>query len=270
MAEVATGVLHNVGNVLNSVNVSTTLVGDKVKASKVTSLAKAATLLREHQGDLGAFLTQDPKGKQLPGFLITLATHLEAERAELLGELDALRQNVDHIKDIVAMQQNYARVSGVLETLPVQQLVEDALRINSAALDRHRIQLVRDFADVPPVQMDKHKVLQILINLIRNAKYAMDESRVRDKRLTIGIGMNGNGRVKVSVADNGVGIPPENLTRIFGHGFTTKRDGHGFGLHSGANAAKEMGGALYAQSAGVGQGATFVLELPLRRDESQS
>lgn len=270
MAEVATGVLHNVGNVLNSVNVSTTLVADRVKASKVVSLTRAATLLREHQDDPGAFLTRDPKGRQLPGFLISLAAHLETERDELLEELASLRQNVDHIKDIVAMQQNYARVSGVIETLPVQQLVEDALRINSAALDRHRIQLVKDFAEVPPVQMDKHKVLQILINLIRNAKYAMDESRAQDKRLTIGIGMNGNGRVKVSVGDNGVGIPPENLTRIFGHGFTTKRDGHGFGLHSGANAAKEMGGALYAQSAGVGQGATFVLELPLRRDESQS
>jgi len=116
---------------------------------------------------------------------------------------------------------------------------------------------------VPLVRVDKHKVLQVLVNLFRNAKYAMDASGRNDKRLTIAVNMNGSGRVKVIVRDNGIGIAPENLTRIFGHGFTTKKDGHGFGLHSGANAAKEMGGLLYAESDGVGQGAAFILELPI-------
>jgi signal transduction histidine kinase len=69
--------------------------------------------------------------------------------------------------------------------------------------------------------------------------------------------------VAIIVRDNGVGILPENLTRIFGHGFTTKKDGHGFGLHSGALAAKQMNGALSVQSAGPGKGAAFTLELPI-------
>jgi signal transduction histidine kinase len=141
--------------------------------------------------------------------------------------------------------------------------MDDALQLNTAGLARHGISVVREYSEVPLLLLDKHKVLQILVNLVHNAKYALDESKNGEKRLTVGIHMNGDRRVKVTVADNGVGIPRENLTRIFSHGFTTRKTGHGFGLHSGANAAKEMGGQLTAQSEGAGRGATFTLELPL-------
>jgi signal transduction histidine kinase len=140
-------------------------------------------------------------------------------------------------------------------------LVEDSLRMNDGALIRHRVEVIREFENVPPMNVDKHKVLQILVNLVRNAKYACDESARADKRLTVRVA-NGDDWVKISVVDNGVGIPPDNLVRIFNHGFTTRKDGHGFGLHSGALAAKEMGGSLTAHSDGLGKGATFTLLLP--------
>jgi signal transduction histidine kinase len=112
------------------------------------------------------------------------------------------------------------------------------------------------------IQTEKHRVLQILVNLIRNAKYALDDSKRTDKLLTIKLGRNGGDHIKIDVVDNGVGIPEENLTRIFGHGFTTRSNGHGFGLHSSALAIKELGGSLTAHSDGVGKGATFTLLLP--------
>ena len=261
MAEVATGVLHNVGNVLNSVNVSTTLLTDLVRQSKVDRVTKLRDLIAAHEADLAGFLTQDARGKQIPGFLQTLSTHLTKERGELLAELEALRKNVEHIKDIVAMQQNYARVSGVSETVSVVELIDDALRMNAGAFERHGVQLVRDFKVLPLLTVEKHKVLQILVNLMRNAKYACDESGRGDKQVTLRV-VAERGRVKISVIDNGIGIPAENLTRIFAHGFTTRKDGHGFGLHSGALAARELGGSLTAFSAGPGRGATFVLDLP--------
>ena len=266
MAEVATGVLHNVGNVLNSINVSATLVAEMLAKSKAANLTKAAALLREHAADLGVFLTADPKGKQLPDYFSQLAEHLATERATLLSEMDQLRKHTEHIKDIVAMQQSYAKISGVTESIKATELVEDALRLNAGALTRHDVQVVRDYAVDPALIIDKHKVLQILVNLIRNAKYACDESGRNDKRMTVRVA-NAEGQVKIEVIDNGVGIPPENLTRIFAHGFTTKNDGHGFGLHSGALAATELGGALTVHSDGVGQGATFTLELPLKLAE---
>jgi PAS domain S-box-containing protein len=263
MAEVATGVLHNVGNVLNSVNVSSTLICDQVRNSKASRLKDVVLLLNKNSENLGSFIVNDPKGKIIPGYLTTLSERLTAEQQDLLKELELLTKNIEHIKEIVAMQQNYARVSGIIESLSIKNLMEDALQMNAAALSRHGIMVSRNYEEVPLIAVDKHKILQIFVNLIRNAKYAIDAAARRDKRIEITIGMKDNSRVVVSVKDNGIGIAPDNLTRIFSHGFTTKKDGHGFGLHSGALAAKEMGGSLAAHSEGPGTGALFTLELPL-------
>ena len=169
------------------------------------------------------------------------------------------------------MQQNYAKVSGVYENLPLVPLVEDALRMNAAAFERHSVEVVRDFApELPLVRVDRHKALQILINLLRNAKYALDAGDPARKRLVVRITRPSSERAMITIADNGVGIAPEHLTRIFNHGFTTKADGHGFGLHSGANAAREMGGSLKAQSKGPGEGAEFSLELPAAAPQSDT
>src|SRR5579859_1410444 len=199
----------------------------------------------------------------LPAYLESLTDYLLAEHAEQLREMDALARRVEHVKEIVAVQQSYARKCGVLETLPAAELVEDALRMNWAAFERHGVSIVREFSETPPITVDKHKVLQILVNLIRNAKYALDELGGQEKILTLGICPDSARGLIVSVRDNGIGIASENLPRIFEHGFTTRRDGHGFGLHSGMLAAEEMGGRLTAHSEGVGKGALFCLELPL-------
>lgn len=264
MAEVATGVLHNVGNVLNSVNVSAALVCDRVRNSETKALSQAASVLRQHEHDLDVYLAEDPKGKLIPPFIVHISDVLVKEQAFILEELNLLAKNIEHIKDIVTMQQSYARVSGFIEEVQLAELMEDALRLNSAALERHGVRVVRKFTQVPTVAVDKHKVLQILVNLVRNARFALEEAAREDKCLALSIAVNGDRkRVRLTVEDNGVGIQPENLTRIFSHGFTTRRDGHGFGLHSGALAAREMGGSLLAHSDGPGHGAVFTLDLPI-------
>jgi signal transduction histidine kinase len=262
MAEVATGVLHNVGNVLNSVNVSASLVMDSVRTSRAASLAKVVDLFDKHQADLAEFLTRDEKGKQLHAFLAGLNDHLVAERTSLLAELNSLSGNIEHIKEIVAMQQANAHRFGVVETAQPADLMESALKMNEAAYSRHHVELIREYEEVPSVLVDKHKVLQILINLLQNAKRACTQGAAKDRRVTVHIRRHGDRAVRLEVADNGIGIPPENLTRIFAHGFTTQADGHGFGLHTGALAAKQLGGTLTAHSDGPGRGANFILELP--------
>ena len=270
MAEVATGVLHNVGNVLNSVNVSAGVVLKKLRASKAAKLCQAAELLGSQNGNLAEFLTQNPAGQKLPGYLAKLGRFLLEENAALLAEVDQLSHNIEHIKEVVTMQQGYAKVSGVFEDLPLDRLVEDAIAMNIAALEHHSITVERRYTHAPPARVDRHRVLQILINLIRNAKHALDEVQRPDKVITITVEPAEGGGVRVTVADNGVGIPPENLTRIFGHGFTTRKEGHGFGLHSGALAAQEMGGSLGVHSDGPGRGAAFTLELPAASAASHS
>src|SRR5882672_11625833 len=264
MAEVATGVLHNVGNVLNSVSVSATVVCERLRQSEVDDLHCAAAMLDEKNGQLAKFLTDDPKCKLLPEYLIKASKLLASERDELVSEMAAVVQHIEHIKEIVAMQQSYAKVFGVLEPVPPTALVRDALRMNAAAFERHGVRIIQQFDEnVPPALVDRHKVLQILVNLLRNAKYAIDEQAPAEKRLEIHVSRAAGGNVAITVRDNGVGIPPENLTLIFSDAATTEKDGHGFGLHSGALAAKQMNGSLSVNSEGPGLGASFTLELPV-------
>jgi signal transduction histidine kinase len=268
MAEVAIGVLHNVGNVLNSVNISSSVLADRLRQLKSERLSQAVALLRQNEKDLAAFLATDAKGKQMMPYLEMLAGHVAAEQAGALEELENLAKNIEHIKDIVAVQQSYATPVGLVEPVQVIDLVEDALRMNATGLARHEIHTAREYDPDPPmINADKHKILQILVNLIRNAKQACDDSGRTDKQLIVRV-FNGNGSIKISATDNGVGIPPENLNRIFNHGFTTRKNGHGFGLHNAALAAKEMGGLLRVSSPGSGQGATFTLELPLPKQDN--
>ena len=263
MAEIATGVLHNVGNVLNSINVSATLASDRIRQSKVAEFFRAVRMIEEHQDHLPEFLSQDPKGKRLPEFLSMLAAHLADERTDVLAELDSLVSKVSHVKTIVATQQSYAGVSGVLEAVDVAATLDDALKIDAPSFNHHRIQLIRQYEDLPRIRLDRHKVLEIVINLIENARDSLAEVPAGvERRLTVETSAHGD-RLRILVSDNGVGIAAENLTRIFSHGFTTKQCGHGFGLHASANAAAEMGGSLSACSEGPGRGATFVLDLPL-------
>jgi PAS domain S-box-containing protein len=267
MAEVATNVLHNVGNILNSVNISASLVIERVKQSKGPGVSRLAALLQEKGAAVGEFLAHDERGKRIPEYLTSLGEQLMSDQKMALEELASLRNNLEHIKDTVAMQQSYAKLCGVTETVAVVDLVEDSLRLNAGAFVRHGVTLRREFSEVPPITVDKHKVLQILVNLVRNAKYACDESGRSDKLLTLRIESAAAG-VRICVIDNGVGIPAENMSRIFTHGFTTRVDGHGFGLHSGALAAQELGGSLLVMSDGPGCGATFILELPCSPSEA--
>jgi signal transduction histidine kinase len=261
-AEVASSVLHNVGNVLNSVNVTASLLTDRVRKLRLSNVSKAAELMQLNHENLGKWMVEDAKGRQLPNYLEGLGRQLQAEQKQILDEVHELVQNVEHIKEIVAMQQNYARVAGVAETIALPELVENALKMETGGYTRHGIDVVREYEEVQPVTVDKHRVLQILVNLLHNAKYACEESQQPEKRVHVRIKSVDGQRVKIEVADNGVGIPPENMKRIFSHGFTTRKNGHGFGLHSSALAAKELGGKLSFHSDGPGRGASFTLEIP--------
>jgi signal transduction histidine kinase len=266
MAEVATGVLHNVGNVLNSVNVSANLLSESVRNSKAANLARVVALLREHHANLGDFVTVHPQGRHLTTVLDGLDRHLSAEREQTAAELETLRKNIEHIKDIVSMQQRFAMVGGVQEQVCVTDLVEDSLKMSVASLNRHHVEIIRNYSDTSVINIDKHKALQILVNLVSNAKHACVESGRPDASLTLQTARFGD-RVRISVVDNGVGIAAENLTRIFNHGYTTRKSGHGFGLHSAALAARELRGSLTVTSEGAGRGATFTLDLPLQIEQ---
>ncbi len=262
MAEVATGVLHNVGNVLNSVNVSATLVCDRLNNSRLVNLGKAVDLIGEHAGELGDFLTRDSRGRQLPTYLNRLSEHLLEDREQTLKELHSLTANIEHIKQIVSLQQSYGKSSGFLQPARPHEIIEEAVRLNSLLLQRGDVKVVLNYQDCPQLMLDRQKILQILVNLIANAQHALSAGSSMERVLTISLARREQ-QLTIAISDTGSGIAPENLAKIFTHGFTTKKDGHGFGLHYCAIAAKEMQGALLVESGGLGQGATFTLTVPL-------
>ncbi|MBL0845726.1 ATP-binding protein [Pseudomonas mediterranea] len=264
MAEIATNVLHNVGNVLNSVNVSAEVLTQKLRTSKALGLSKAMQLMNQHAADLGQFLSEDEKGKLLPGYLNQVTEALAVEQKSMSDELEQLAKSIDHIKEVVAAQQSYSGVSSLCESVQVEHLLEDALRMNAGIIKARRVTVLKEFSPMPAVQLDKHRVLMIMVNLIKNASGAMIDMSDRQPLITLHAELTAEQKLIIQVVDNGEGIAEENLTRIFAHGFTTRKEGHGFGLHSCVLAAMEMGGVLRAQSDGPGQGATFTLELPIK------
>ncbi|HWE01928.1 MAG TPA: ATP-binding protein [Tepidisphaeraceae bacterium] len=268
-AEVATGILHNVGNVLNSMNVSAAVVTNTLHESRIGNLCKGLAMLEEHAGDLASFIASDERGQRLPGYLAKLAPVISQEHATIAGAMESLSRNIEHIVHVVQHQQSDAREVCLRQAVNTTELAEDAIRINQTIVEQNGVEIVRDFADIPILMLDRHRVLQILVNLVSNAARALKGCDSAQKRITVKIRRNSDSvqpQVCFEVSDNGAGIAPENLTRIFTYGFTTRREGHGFGLHSAANAAREMGGSLTASSGGAGLGATFTLGLPAARD----
>jgi signal transduction histidine kinase len=267
MAEVAAGVLHNVGNVMNSVNVGAHVARDAIRELRVESLAKVADELQQQSGRLGEYLSTDPAGSRIPEYLAKLAKALGADKERIRIELERLLEHLEHMKRVIAAQQSYAKTNGVTEVCTVTEILDTALSISEVALRNASVQVVTQTDTDEPALLDRHQVLQILINLISNAKHAVQENDPADRRIRISIARN-DGFFCVEVTDNGAGITPENLPQVFNHGFTTKKTGHGFGLHNCANAAQEMGGSLEAFSAGPGRGARFLLRLPVRPADS--
>jgi signal transduction histidine kinase len=266
MAEVASGVLHNVGNVMNSVNVGASMAREAVSALPVEGLARAVALLEQNHARLGEYLATDATGRKLPGYLRTLGNTLADEKRAILGNMDQLAEHLEHMKKIIAAQQSYAKVNGVTEVCTLEEIAETALAISEAALRNSNIEVVRSYEKLPPVLVDRHQIMQILVNLVGNAKHALEETPRTDRKLTVAIAKV-EGGVRIEVRDNGVGITEENLPKIFRHGFTTKKTGHGFGLHNCANAAQQMDGSLTVYSDGPGKGASFVLRMPVEYAE---
>ncbi|MHC4323335.1 MAG: PAS domain S-box protein, partial [Planctomycetota bacterium] len=268
MAEVATGVLHNVGNVLNSVSVTAESIQKRVRGSKISYLSDVVGLFEEHAGELGKFMTNEDRGKKIPAFLANLSKELIEEQERCLEALEALTKHVQHVGDIIQLQQSHSKTKGLIEPTSIAELVEDTLQINAEAITRNSVEVKREIANLPTLLLDRHKVLQILTNLISNAIYALSISDRDDKTLKICVKEPKSGHLRVDVCDNGIGIPKENLTRIFEHGFTTKKKGHGFGLHSTALSANELDGSIIANSDGPGKGAVFTVELPFKTQEA--
>lgn len=265
IADIATSILHNVGNVLNSANVSLDVLNDTTKEPYFKKLITILEMLKEHQNTITNYLTADPKGQLIPEYLIEILDILKAEDNTYTQEIANLSTHLQQIKEIVAMQQNFSGISGIIQKIFVPEIIDTAIQISGYGTFSKHIQIKKIYKQTPFITTDQTKLLQILSNLIRNAKESvMDNHRKIQKKITLSIDYDpSHNKIVIEVTDNGVGIAQENLIKIFSFGFTTKPNGHGVGLNSCAIAAKELGSTLVVESKGIGQGATFILKIPI-------
>lgn len=259
MAEISASVLHNVGNVLNSVNVSANLVSEKLSNSKTTNLDKLCQLLNEHKDDLSTFLTQDPRGSKVLEYMNSLAELQRNEQQNFTTEIKSIIKNILTIQQIISAQQTLSKNIGMDSVLSINDLLDETLLISG--LDSKKdIQIIKHYEKLSPIVTDKVKLLQVLVNLMRNAKDALMQSTNQNKIIQITTSYVDN-KIVIEIKDNGIGIPAQNIKKIFYHGFTTKESGHGFGLHASALTMHELGGEIEVKSEGIEKGATFILYL---------
>jgi signal transduction histidine kinase len=261
-AEIATNVLHNVGNALNRVNLLAEEVTAGVSQSRIPMLARAVALLEENREHLASAFPDSDQGEKLLAYLTEVASHLQEEHGRMTHQFQELVGGLDHLKVAVSTQQGYAQRTVFTEVVSIQQAVDEAIRF-VFLLGGADIQVETEVADIPPLVLDRHRLMEIIVNLLGNARDAVRDSGIPRKRIHLAVRKGEEGRLVIEVTDNGTGIAANKTDRIFQHGYTTKPDGHGFGLHASAIAAEEMSGTLSCRSDGLGRGAVFTLEIPL-------
>lgn len=256
MAEIATDNLHNIGNVLNSVKTSAYLLDESIKEFPMEGFHKSCRLLLENRENLAYFLTHQETGQKLIDYLLNLDKQFSTLLLEVETNASRISDKVKAIEEVIASQQDYIGTSAFTETLVLEKVIEDALALLSDLLQSEQIQVKKVFQPSLNLSVQKSKLLHTLINLIKNAIQAMMDMPAGQRMLEIRSYQEGES-VCIEIADNGTGIEEKNLNRIFNHGFTTHKDGFGFGLHSCANYLDEMGARITAYSDGPGKGATF-------------
>jgi len=262
VAEVAINVLHNIGNVLNSVNVINQTNYEIIKKSKTNALHKTTELLTENTDHIADYLSSDPRGKKIPELFVKLAIALKEENSSLEENSYRMLNSISMMTNIISTQQEYAKTDLLQEKIQLSSILDEAISIQANLIKTHHVQLIRHYQKVPDICAEKAKVYQILNNLLVNAIQASTDYKDIDHIIDLDIYQQDESII-FEIKDDGVGIKKEDLTKVFHHGYTTKKTGHGFGLHSCANLMSEMHGEIYAESQGIGKGACFKLAFPV-------
>jgi len=261
-AEIANEVLHNAGNILNSIKVNLAILEKMLKQSKGPSLKQIAQLLDQPKEKLSKLLSNKKKGAKIPTLLKQLGKKINKHHSKIEQYVQDLKQHIDHITQIIKTPSQHTQISAYTEKITIDELINDVVKISENELIKHNITISILRSSIQASLLDRHKIMQILINLIQNAKDSLIETNIPHKYITIKTYLRDKKTINIEVIDNGLGIDSEKLNSIFNIGYTNKTDGHGFGLHSAANAASEMNGSLEVKSAGKQKGATFILQLP--------
>ncbi len=270
-ADIATSILHNIGNVLNSVNTSVSVVEEVINQDDVERLNMAIGMMEDNLDNIGKFILEDEKGKLLPSYLIMLIKEVSRKKDLIKAESSRIHRHLEHVKSIISSQQSLAKTSTVKTKVQIAPLIKVALDMTGINFNNHNIKIINNCDCEKEIYTDESKLTQIIVNLIANAKDAIlifyDKNHVLEGGEILLESKIIDDSLIIQVKDNGIGINQSDLDNLFTFGFTTKVDGHGFGLHSSILAAKEINGTLEAKSEGINKGCMFILTIDISGDK---
>ena len=268
MAEMAVGILHNIGNAITPAKVSTALLIKRINESRIRNHIK------DMMARFGDILSKPNSSSQeetekLKQIVEVLPDAVIEEFDHINSEVKRIRDKHEHIESIIHLQLRYARLSGNVENVNVNKVVLDSLEMLDESITKYSVTLIKDLdPNLPPIKSEKSKLLQVVVNLVKNGVEAMRDADSVERTLAISTHTDSSGEnIAISIKDTGMGFAPEDKKKLFTYGYTTKKTGSGFGLHSCANFLIANKGSIEAISDGPGTGAEFIVHLSLSRDD---
>ncbi len=261
MADLTSGTLHNVKNLLVSVKTSSEFISQMAVGDSIASLKKVNKIIRDNFHNIEDFICNNPKGRKCLEYYLKLEEMFDNEADISKKHQHRLSVKLTAIEEIIITQQAYSKGKSLGELVNIIEIIEDVLTMQKSTLENYNVNVIKEFNNLPDVNLHKMKLLHILINLIKNAKEALEEQSVDERNIKVSTSADDTS-VFIKISDNGYGITSENMKKLFSHGFTTKETGNGYGLASSASYMEEMNGKIRAESDGAGKGTTFILEFP--------
>ncbi len=275
IVEHAISVLHNIGNAITPLAVRLQkLHQNKVESQFSSYLQQLCSLLEQHQSDLEDFFCSS-RGQQFLPFLKQLTQTSDQQKEDELKSMDVMAHQLDHITEIIALQQKYATQQSNTEEIQISQVIDDAMEMMKPAFDKRNIIVLEEVQpELPRIQNDPNKLVQIFMNLFKNSIESIDQCLRAPKEgyqgtVRVGVGTVGVDQLHIYVKDNGQGAEPESLKRAFEFGYSTKKRGSGFGLHDCANFIRFHKGTVELTSEGIGKGATITFTLPITKSKNE-
>jgi DNA-binding LacI/PurR family transcriptional regulator/signal transduction histidine kinase len=259
MADISIEILHNIGNILNSINVSASLMKTATDSPLIPYLINANQLLSSHLEDLGNFIARDPKGMKLMQFYLKLGTYFAEFKNQVLYNSTRLDEKIKSIVDLISAQQTYTGVNESIERHDIASILDDTIKLMAESIEKYQIQVTKDYRVRPQIMVQRLKLFHVLFNLINNAKTAMTETKADERKLTLTICEDEKGKY-IRISNNGYGPSHNLLEKIFDFGYPNPTTGYELGLHSCIKYMDEMGGKIWADANNPNQGTTFVLQ----------
>ena len=268
MAEVARGVLHNAGNVMNSITTATFQIESAVEKSSPDGLEKLVELLKTEK-DLGAFFATDKRANQVLPYLEKILQAQRSYREVMQSEIGVLQSGIGHLSGIIQSQHAFADKPNFVESIDPTCVVNDSINLVNEAFARHGVTLTSEFQTVPSVLVDRNRLTQVILNFLTNAKDALKANDPGNRKIHIELLKLTDGNVvRIRVSDNGPGVPIHLKDKIFSSGFTTKDSGLGHGLHYCAVSAMELGWKIGLDT-NLGEFRTiFYLDIPFENSQT--